>query len=178
MNKLLLYSLSLFFLGQAAEITKKEGIFVSQKLDSAQLSKNNEGFEPLRDHEYSKIYDFDVHSVLHVLNHDNTIKNFEEYDPAQPSHLSNGEYRLMHKANVHGNGLRGKVAGFWLSKFAVHAAAQTAYALVAGAAALVYPPAAPVVYCSLQLTFAALVEIASNIVASGTTVSDDATGLV
>lgn len=164
MNKLLLNSLFLFFLAQAAEITKKEGILVSQKVGSAQAFKANEKFEKLIDNEYLKIHDYDVNHVLHVPNHDND--NIKEYDHTELSQLSD-TYRLMSKANLNGNNVKGIAAGFWLSKFAFHAAVQTAYALVAGATLLVYPPAAPVVYCSLQLTFASLVEIASNKVAQG-----------
>lgn len=168
MNKLLLYSLSLFFLGQATEITKKEGIFVAHKLDSNQLFKTNKGFEELKNNEYFKIHDYDVNHVLHVMNHDNNLKNPEEYYPNRQTQLSDGEYQLMAKANVHGSSARGTAIGFWLSKFAVHAVAQIAYALVAGVTSLMYPPAAPIIYCSLQLTFAAPVEIVSNIVARGT----------
>jgi hypothetical protein len=170
MNKLLLYSLSLFFLTQATEITKQEGCFVSQKkLDSAQLFKTNIGYEKLKDNECFKVHDH-YNVVLHKSNCENS-NTFEDYDPIQMSQLSN---TLMAKANLNGSDSRKTAAGFWLSKLAVHVAAQAVYALAAGAASLIYPSAAPVVYCSLQLTFATPVEIISNIVASGTTrVSDD-----
>ena len=154
MNKLLLSSLSLFFLAQAIEITKHEGPLVHGKL-GAELFKEK-GFEVLKDNEYFNIHDYDMHPILHTLNHD---------------HVQGSQ------AHVHESSHRG-TAGFWLSKLAVHAVAQAAYALAAGATALVYPPAAPVVYYSLQLTFAAPVEIASNVIACRTIALDTATGFV
>lgn len=160
MNKLLLYSLFLFFSAQATELPKKEGFLVAQKLDSDKLSRTK-GFDTLKDNEYFKMYDYDVNHVLHILNHDNTPKNVEACGHMRVPQSSNNE----HISNLKGSTIRGADIGFWLSKLAVHAVAQIAYALIAGATSLVYPPAAPVVYCSLQFTFAALVEIASNIVA-------------
>ncbi len=165
MNKLLLYSSCLFFWAQATEITKKEG-FVSQKLDSAQVSRTN-GFDMMKDNEYLKINDCDVNHALHVLHHDHTPKNLEAFEQIR---VSNNEHILKSQANLKGTTLKEADIGFWLSKLAVHAVAQTAYALIAGVTSLVYPPAAPIVYCSLQFTFAALVEIASNIVAYGVTI--------
>jgi hypothetical protein len=155
MNKLLLYSLFLFFLAQATEITKHEGLLVSQKFDSSHLFKTNKGFE-LNDIEFSKVHDVVLHNC-------SNIEALEHYDPL----LSDSEYSLMARTNLNQRSGVRETAGFWLSKFAVHAIAQTAYALVAGATAFIYPPAAPVVYLSLQLTFAAPVEIVSNMVAYG-----------
>lgn len=148
MNKVLLYSLSLFFLAKAAEITKTEGLSKPHKLDN----------------EYLKIHD--VQHALHAINHDTTINNFDSYEGIQTPHLSHDDCTLLTEAYANKNARKKTAVGFWISKLAVHALAQTMYALVAGASALVYPAAAPVVYCSLQLTFAALVEVASTMIAS------------
>ncbi len=160
MNKLLLYSFFVPFLAQATGITTKDNCDVSQKLDSAHVTN-----------EYLKIYDYDVNHVLHILNHD--AKNLETNDQMNTSQLLYNE----HKTHLKGSSIKGAAIGFWVSKLAVHAAAQIAYAVVAGATALVYPPAAPVVYCSLQFTFAALVEVASNMVAYGIALALGATAL-
>lgn len=163
MNKLLLYSLFLFFLAQATEITRREGLFVSQRFDSMKLIKNNEGFvHP--NNEHFNVHDY--HVVLHNPNCDN-IENFEKYDQIQMSQLSNDEHTLMDNIHLNGRNHVRETAWFWISKFAVHAVAQTAFALVAGATSLIHPAVAPVVYCSLQLTFAAPVEIVSNMIAYG-----------
>lgn len=162
MNKLLLYSLFLSYITQAREFTKNE-IF-SHKLDFTQMFKLNEA---LKDSEFFKVHDCDVNHVLHAVSHDTSITDFGTLD--QTSQQPKNEHALISKAYMKGGGLRGTAASFWFSKFAVHALAQTAYVMVAGATSLVYPPAAPVVYCSLQLTFATFVEIISNMVADGST---------
>ena len=151
MNKVLLYSLSLFFLAKSAEITKHEGLSRPHKLGI----------------EYFKINNCDVNHVLHAISHDNTTKNSDTYEGIQVSELSHDDCTLLAEAYANKNSMKKTAVSFWLSKLAVHAIAQTVYALVAGATALVYPAAAPVVYCSLQLTFAAFVEVASTMIASG-----------
>lgn len=156
MNKLLLSSLSLFFLAQAIEITKHEGLFVHGKL-GAELLKVKE-FEVLKDNESFKVHD--MHPMLHTLHHD-TINN----DMRGSQQSITQTWTMI-------------TASFWLSKLAVHAAAQIVYAVAAGVTALVYPPAAPVVYYSLQLTFAVPVEIASNMIAGGTIALGGATSFV
>lgn len=161
MNKLLLYSLFLSYITQAKEFIKIEGVLDSHKLDFIQMFKNN---EKLKDSEFFTVHDCDVNHVLHAMNHD-VIKDFENLDQLSQKN----EPHLISKTHGKGGNLRGAAASFWISKFAVHALAQTAYVMVAGATSLVYPPAAPVVYCSLQLTFATFVEIISNMVADRST---------
>lgn len=155
MNKSLLYSLSLFFLTQAMGITKKEGISFVQKDPKV-------GLEKLQDNEYFKIHDCDVNHILHAMNHDTTSKEFERKKASY-----HNEHTLLSTMGLNASTMKGLSICFWMSKLAVHAIAQTTYALVAGATTFIYPPAAPVVYCSLQLTFAAFVEIASNIIGYG-----------
>lgn len=157
MNKLLLYSLSLFFLGHAAETAKKEGIFVSHKLDFIE----NKNDEPI--HGLSKLHDYDFNKVLHFIDHAQ-FENLEGYNETKLVNDAHDEsHSLIGKENM-----KSTAARFWLTKLAIHATVQTAYALIAGATSLVYPAAAPIVYCSLQLTFASFVDHASTFVASET----------
>ena len=112
-----------------------------------------------------------MNHVLHAISHDTTIKNFETYEGIKTPQISHDDCTLSAEAHANKNTMKKTAVSFWLSKLAVHVIAQIVYALVAGATSLVYPPAAPVVYCSLQLTFAALVEFASNMIAYGTLVA-------
>lgn len=149
MNKLLLYPLSLFFLAQETNIAKKESISAQHKLDSIQL---NEGYEIRKDNECFKVHDHHT-VVLHEPQYDD-LNSLDDYDQVQVAQLNESIAQET-------------AAGFWLVKLAVHATAQVVYAVVAGAASFVYPHAGPIVYCSLQLTYAALVEITSNLIVYG-----------
>ena len=166
-SKVLLFSIFAIYSSQAMETAiqiKPSSLFSRTDVGEFELYHSDNGFTILQD---GKEFAIEQHAMDPVLRKMNTkqVEKFQNRGYIQVKKNDQNQFSLTSQVRARGGGLGGAYTGLWLGKLAVHAVAQTTYAIAAGLTFLVCPPAAPVVYYSLQSTFAIPVETASNVVA-------------
>lgn len=146
-------------------LEKSPSLLVPHKLGHVKvMHSDNDGFTVLGNGRISSVQNCFMDKELRNINKEQLIK-FSEVGYLSLDQMSDGNYTLKHHIRLNGGGVIGANVGFWGGKALVYAVGHGTITAISGTVGFFCPPAGPVVHSTLEYTFAAPIEAASNVVA-------------
>lgn len=167
-NKSVIALMVLFGFSLQAEEIDKQYLFIPSAVGNIKLHHTDQGFKVTRSSSEVDIHPCFMDKTLRNISSDNLKKLLHAGAKISVNRMRcSNDYSLRLSSPLQGGGPIGATVGAVTGKLLVHGAAQTVYFGVSGLVGLFCPPAAPIVYGTLQATFAVPVEAASNAAAIG-----------
>jgi hypothetical protein len=136
------------------------------KRETVGISRRDGNYIVIRRGKEYRVETYNTDHLLRKLD-DTSFAEFVKQGTIRVKELDEHEYRLTTHVPGYGGGILGATIGVVGGKMLVHGTAQVIYFSAAGLVGIFCPPAAPIVLATLEATFTAPVEAASNVVAVG-----------